>query len=185
MNPKRLKLFLSLSASALILLAWGFMEPERIALFPEPEFIGEADAYVTGVKIQQFDLNGRLTHSIQGQRIRHLSSSDHTLIDEPVVTLYREGKAPISAEARLGDLEPNHDIFWLREGVVLYNQIDRRYRFESPYLKFTPALEQVETDAQVSLFQPIGNTQAIGMTANFANDTLQLHNAVRGRYEPN
>ncbi len=185
MNSKRLKLYLSLSTSALILLAWGFIEPDRIALFTEPEAIGEADAYVTGVRIQQFDLSGRLTHSIQGQRIRHLPSSDHTLIDEPIVTLYREGQAPITAEARLGDLEPNHEIFWLREGVVLYNQIDRRYRFETSYLKITPALEQVETDAQVTLYQPIGKTQATGMTVNLANDRLQLHNAVRGRYEPN
>lgn len=185
MNSKRLKLFLSLSASALILLAWGFMEPERIALPPQPEHIGEADTYVTGVKIQQFDLGGRLTHSIQGLRIRHLPSTDHTLIDEPVVTLYREGKAPISAEALLGDLEPNHDTFWLRGEVVLYNKIDRRYRFETPYLKITPAQQQVETDAKVALYQPLGNTHAIGMTANFADDKLQLHNAVRGRYEPN
>lgn len=185
MNPKRFKLFLSLSASLLILLAWGFMEPERIVLYSQSKHIGEADAYTTGVKIQQFDLKGRLTHSIQGQRIRHLPSTDHTLIDEPIITLYREGKAPISAEARLGDLEPNHDIFWLREGVVLYNQIDRRYRFEAKNLKITPAQQRVETDAEVVIYQPIGNTHAIGMTANFTDDTLQLHHAVRGRYEPN
>lgn len=185
MNPKRFKLFLSLSASLLILLAWGFMEPERIALYSESEHIGEADAYTTGVKIQQFDIEGRLTHSIQGQRIRHLPSTDHTLIDEPVITLYRENKAPISAQARLGDLEPNHDIFWLREGVVLYNQIDRRYRFETPSLKITPAQQLAETDAEVAIYQPTGSTHALGMTANFTADTLQLHHAVRGRYEPN
>jgi LPS export ABC transporter protein LptC len=184
-NSKGLKLFLSLSASLLILLAWGFMEPERIVLYSESTHIGEADAYTTGVKIQQFDLEGRLTYSIQGRRIRHLPSTDHTLIDEPIITLYREGKAPITAQAHLGDLEPDHDTFWLREEVVLYNQIDRRYRFETPNLKITPATQRVETDAEVAIYQPIGNTHAIGMTANFTDDTLVLHNAVRGRYEPN
>ena len=185
MNSKRLKLFLSLTASALILLAWGFMEPERIPAPPRPEHIGEADTYVTGVNIQQFDLSGRLTHSIKGRRIRHLPSTDHTLIDDPVVTLYREHKAPIRAQALLGDLNPNHETFWLRGEVVLYNQIDQRYRFETPYLKISPAEQQAETDAEVALYQPIGNTHATGMTVNFANDKLQLHHAVRGRYVPN
>ncbi|MEH6470873.1 MAG: LPS export ABC transporter periplasmic protein LptC [Halopseudomonas sp.] len=185
MNRKRVKLFLSLTASALLILAWGFMQPERAVLLPQPEHIGEADTYVTGVRIQQFDTSGRLSHSIQGQRIRHLPNTDHTLIDEPIMTLYREGKPPISAEARLGDLEPNHDVFWLRDEVVIYNQIDRRYRLESPYLKVIPEQKRIETDAEVTLYQPIGNTHAVGMTANFADDQLILHNAVRGRYEPN
>ncbi len=185
MNSKRIKLLLSLSASILILLAWGFMEPERIVLFTEPGNIGEADTYITGVQIQQFDPAGQLTHAIQGERIRHLPSSDHTLIDEPVMTLYRQGKPPIRAEARLGDLESGHDTFWLRDQVVIYNQIDHNYRLETPYLKITPSQKRIETDAEVTLYQPIGKTQAIGMTANFADDRLQLHNAVRGRYDSN
>ncbi len=185
MNRKRVKLFLSMSASVAILLLWGFFEPERPIQPAQPEHIREADAYVTGVLIQQFDDDGLLTHAIRGERMRHLTRNGSTLIDEPVLTLFREGRAPINAEARFGEFESEHDIFWLRQQVVIYNQVDRRYRIEAPYLKINAEQERAETDADVVLHQPIGATYATGMTANFATNRFQLHHAVRGTYEPN
>lgn len=185
MNRKRVKLFLSLTASALIILLWGFLEPERPAQLRQPAHIGEADAYVSGVRIQQYNDQGLLTHSITGDRVRHLPNNGSTLIDEPVLTLFRKGKAPISANARFGEIEPEHDIFWLREEAVVFNQIDRRFRVESSYLKILTEQKLAKTDAEVVLHQPMGATYATGMTANFANNKLQLHHAVRGTYEPN
>lgn len=185
MNRHRIKLFLSLAASALIILLWGFLEPERADQLRQPARIGEADAYLSGVVIQQFNDKGQLIHSIQGDQVRHLPNNGTTLIDAPVLTLFRDGKAPITATARSGEIEPEHDILWLREDAVVFNQIDRRFRVESSYLKISPKQKRAETDADVVLYQPIGATYATGMTANLATNQLQLHHAVRGTYEPN
>ena len=183
MNSKKLKLFLSLGISTIVLLLWGFLEPERRLIETRPDYVGEADAYVRGAKVRQFDVDGRLTHSLKGEELRHLPDSGNTLIDQPQMTLYREGKAPISATAELGELESGNEVFWLRQKARVYNQVDQRYRLESEYLKVLPELELVETDAAVAIFQPSGTTHARGMTADLSRDRLLLHNAVRGEYE--
>lgn len=185
MNRKRVKLALSLTASALILLLWGFLEPERPTLLSQPEYIGEVDAYVSGVIIRQYDLNGMLTHSVKGDRVRHLPNHGSTLIDQPQLTLFRENKAPMSATARFGEIESDHETVWLREDAVVFNQLDQRFRLESPYLKVLTKQQLVETDADIILHQPIGATYATGLTADFSTNKLQLHHAVRGTYEPN
>ncbi|MEH6651483.1 MAG: LPS export ABC transporter periplasmic protein LptC [Motiliproteus sp.] len=185
MNRKRVKLALSMTASALILLLWGFLEPERPTLLSQPEYIGEVDAYVSGVTIQQYDVNGVLTHSVKGDRVRHLPNDGSTLIDQPHLTLFRENKAPITATARFGEIEPDHETLWLREDAVVFNQLDQRFRLESSYLKILTKQQLAETDADVILYQPIGATYATGLTVDFATNNLQLHHAVRGTYEPN
>ncbi|WP_421869410.1 LPS export ABC transporter periplasmic protein LptC [Motiliproteus sp.] len=185
MNRRKLKLFLSLSVSVLVLAIWGFLEPERSRVEPRPDYLGEVDAYVTNARVKQFDQSGRLTHRVSAERLRHLPDTGVTLLDQPLMTVYRQNRDPITAKARFGELEANNDIFWLREDALVFNMIDRRYRLEAPELKITPDKELVETETPVIIRQPTGVTHGIGMTADLANDKIKLHNAVRGTYETN
>lgn len=185
MNRKKLKLFLSLSVSALVLGFWGFLEPERSRVAPRPDYIGEVDAYVTNARVKQFDQSGRLTHRVSAERLRHLPDTGVTLLDQPLMTVYRQDGDPITAKARFGELEANHDIFWLREEARVFNLVDQRYRLEAPELRIIPDKELVETDSPVIIHQPTGITKGVGMTADLANDKITLHSTVRGTYETN
>lgn len=185
MSRRRVRLFLSLIASTLLLLLWGYLEPERQHKAPQQVLTGEADAYAKGVELNHYAKDGQLEHQIRADQIRHLTDTDHYLFERPRMTLYRDDQPPIGAEAQQGELESDNEIFWLRQQAKVYNKLDQRYRLESDYLKVIAADQRVETDAQVTIHQPGGTTEGRGMTAFFDTQKIQLHNAVRGHYEAN
>lgn len=104
----RLQLLIIALAVVLILLAGLDRGPQKDEPAPTmrgDDQAGEPDLIMQGAEISQFDATGALTYRIIAATITHIPIEDHTLLEEPRVTLYRDTEPPWELSARSGRIE--------------------------------------------------------------------------------
>lgn len=158
--------------------------------------LGEPDLFMETAEISQFAEDGALAYRIRATAIVHYPDADHTLLEAPRLTLYREDEAPWEVSAERGriiggtgllDAGPAARAAPGRETVELADDVlvQRRrpgegfMELHTELLTLFPGREYAETERPVIIDTQSGRTTAEGLRADFAAGTIDLGNPTR------
>ncbi len=149
------------------------------------------EAMSEGIDSISFDANGEIKYTLTADRQIHYDSED-TVIENPVIQLYRDGESSwnvIADEGRTADgLSPaddNAQAIDLMGNVEIHN-IDpygNGLEMFTDHLLVNPELEFLETDRPVSLESQFLRQTSIGMFADLKTDEITFRRDTQGSYD--
>lgn len=132
------------------------------------------------------DQAGRPHHRLQAEQMVHFADDDTTELTRPRLVLYREDGPPWQVRAEQGWVGP--------EGAEVHLENDVRMtrrrppagetRLTTPFLVVFPERDYAETDRPVTITDPQGRTEGVGMEAYLEEQRLVLLDEVFSRYDP-
>lgn len=180
-------LSLLLISVALTASVWAiFLSGSPIKTLPK-QHQNAPDAYMEKVSATIFNAAGIASMHIESPRMVHYPKDDITLIQSPMVTLYRKTSGPWHVSADQGLTNHGIDKVFLKKNVVVHhpaNPLDPEMKLTTQSLTVLPRQEAVETQDPVTITQPHATIQAVGMNANFNTGIVHLLSDTRSDYVP-
>lgn len=149
-------------------------------------------AFANHFELEQFNQTGQLASRIKAKRSdywqknpKRQTPADYALLYEPEMIFYRDSELPWFAKAQKG-ISRNNGAQVELTGNVLIWQFDAqglKTELSTEKLLLKPEQQYAETDLPLTVNSPQGTTDATGMTANMATNTVKLLKDVRSRYE--
>ena len=137
-----------------------------------------------------------IINSPNGQPQYRLASPKYWLYHEqqtsefesPDIIIFNENGSKIFATSKKGYTQDDNDVITLIGDVEVKQPVST----EEPYplniftdkLTVSQSLQQVTSDLAVTAIRGSQKITALGMTLNLNDKVLQLHNDVKGRYDP-
>ncbi len=153
-----------------------------------------ADYFLIGALIKEYDPNGALDYQLQAQSITHYLHNDNTLLQRPFLTSYSDNGQITTSQSENGKILPGGKDIELWDDVVVIqtgppktagsSARQQDLRMDTDFITIFPDQQIVETERPVLITNNIGETRAVGMTAYYKQGKLQLKSRVRGVYEP-
>ena len=152
----------------------------RAAQSSEPDYI------VDGLSAMRMDHDGRVKHTLRAQKMTHYPEDDLTLLVEPKLVTYTEGRAPVTVTARHARVSGNGENVYFEDGVrVVRAPHDNRTELvvETNYLHVIPDANIAKTDKPVTIRDATGVVVASGLELNSETRVLRLQGRVKGTYD--
>lgn len=179
-------LALGATVAATMYLMWHSDEPPTTSTDAE-QLRGEAepDGFVVEADYRAWDEQGNLEIHMASPRIEQFEADDSAIMTTPRAWLYGEGAAePWIIEADAGSLLQTQGLVHLVGNVtVLRTSGDSQATLATEALTMDNNEGIVFTDQPVTITEPFGTTQAIGMKAWIDQRILELDSRVEGHYE--
>ncbi|WP_075187260.1 LPS export ABC transporter periplasmic protein LptC [Teredinibacter haidensis] len=184
-------LFICLGISAIVML-WD--SSEEILTPPKwQDEDGHSFPYAVAkdASTQHFGDQGKLDYSFTASKLEHYrvesadnktSAEEYTLIFEPRFEIYEE-KAPWQVEAENGKLVRNTEQITLWNNVRIWQSETlsniQPTELNTSSLTINPAEKVAYTQEPVKIHSAYGEIDAVGMTADFRQRKIKLHNKVK------
>ena len=158
----------------------------------------EPDLFIDRFRASAFDVDGRVRQSLSANHAQHYPDDESTDIATLSLVLTEPGKPQFAVTADKGVVSGD------RETIILTGNV-RALRDASPapppgtkgaegptgpvrvateYLKVIPKESRAETDKAVTIEEPRGIINAVGMVLDNKGKTLTLKSGVRGSLQP-
>ncbi len=183
----KLRLRLTLATLALLLAAVGYwnVRPESFTSKSASDISNnDIDFYVIKAKSTQFQVDGKLAHSMTSDKLEHLSSSDITLLTNPDLLLYRGTELPWHVQSLRAEVAPEGSQVELIDSVRVA-RTDAKGRptiLTTSRLTVFPDKEYAQTEQAVRIEAANGVTTAQGMKAYLNDGRMLLQSNVRGQH---
>ncbi|MDX1589982.1 MAG: LPS export ABC transporter periplasmic protein LptC [Oleiphilaceae bacterium] len=176
-------------ALTLLVLALVLMETERpVARDPDPSLRGDdkPDGFIEGGSYRSYDDSGRLTSQIHSRRAEQFNDAGYIRMESPAGVLFEQpSRLPWMISADSGRYQLDREILKLSDDVLVVRQSGegRTSRLETQRLTLDNRRRLVHTDAPVALYDPYGETRAIGMHGLIDERVLEFRQQVEGTYQ--
>jgi lipopolysaccharide export system protein LptC len=185
MSRRFIILFSSLAAVAL--LSGWFLN----SLNTEPPKRAEGsqrrpDYYVENFTATTLDESGFPTRRLDAAYMAHYPETDTHELADPYLVLFAELATPWHVRSERGWLSPDGDEMLLIGKVHIWRNDtsgDRQVDIRTENLRVLPGTEYGETDEQVVITTPSGESRGVGMRAWMGESRLELLSQVRTVYE--
>ncbi len=153
----------------------------------------DPDIFVEGFRAISLDAQGRPKQSIAGKRAVHFGDDQTTEIVEPALAQTEAGKPALRVSARLGTLTGDRKSVTFAGGVRAVREAGPTRPGEAPagpvvvtteHLVVVPDDEVARTDKAVTIEEPRGIIQAVGLELDHKARTVKLKSGVRGTLQP-
>lgn len=145
------------------------------------------DYIVDGLSAVRMDKEGRVKHTLRAQKMTHFPEEDVTLLVEPHLVTYSEGRAPITVTSRHARLSGNGENVYFQEKVrVVRAPVANQSELvlETNYLHVIPDDNIAKTDQAVTIRNANAVIQASGLELNSETRVLKLQGRVKGTFDP-
>jgi LPS export ABC transporter protein LptC len=144
-------------------------------------------AIIDNMDAWQTDNSGKLLRQFSGQQLRQYETPERYEIDEPRITLFRDGQTAWFVRSdRATSTDPKQDIRLI--GNVQADrdpQLGTQLRLNTSLLNANPSQDRLFTDEQVIITGQQGRITGRGLDTDLKAGTLSLSSAVEVRYAPN
>jgi lipopolysaccharide export system protein LptC len=153
----------------------------------------DPDIFVDGFRAVTLDAKGRPEQLIAGKRAVHFGDDQTMEVIEPVLAQTEAGKPAFRVTAATAKLSGDRKDVFFTGNVRAVREAGPVQAGESPagpvtvkteYLHVTPALELARTDKAVTIEEPRGIIESVGLELDNKAKTLKLKSAVRGTMQP-
>jgi lipopolysaccharide export system protein LptC len=164
---------------------------------PAPRRDGSArhdpDIFVEGFRAVTLDAKGRPTQLIAGKRALHYGDDQTTEFVEPELAQTEAGKPEFRVTAAKGTLSGDRKEVFFTGNVRAVRAAGPTGPGEGPtgpvtvkteYLHVIPDLEVARTDKAVTIEEPRGIIESVGLELDNKAKTLKLKSGVRGTLQP-
>lgn len=142
---------------------------------------------IDNINAWQTDNSGQLLRQFNGQQLRQFEKPERYEIDQPRITLYRDGKTAwfVRSDSATSN-DPKQDISLI--GNVQADrdpQLGTSLRLNTSRLNANPSQDRLFTDEQVVITGQQGRISGRGLDTDLKAGTLSLSSAVEVKYAPN
>lgn len=152
---------------------------------PRVSTSGEPDYIVDGLSAMRMDEDGRVKHTLRAQKMTHYPDDDLTLLVEPTLVTYTDGRSPVTVTARHARVSGNGENVYFEDGVrvVRAPQGNRtELVVETNYLHVIPDANIAKTDRPVTIRDAAAVVVASGLELDSESRVLRLQGRVKGTY---
>jgi lipopolysaccharide export system protein LptC len=143
---------------------------------------GAPDSFIADFSATELGVDGRPARRLEGAHLSHFADQ-RAVITEPHLTVYRPGEAPWEMTAAEGRSMGQQDLVRLTGGVRIYRSGAEPTEVVTDNLDVQPKRRYAETAAPVTITNPQGRVDAVGMQAFLEEERMVLRSHVRGTYE--
>jgi len=126
------------------------------------------DYFVHQLELRQFDEQGRVSHSLQAQRLRHYLESGITRLERPEYVLYADKQPSLRINAAKGELSRDQSLLQLQGKTIIHWEGDETQppmRILTSNLNIQPQRQYAETAAAVTVTSTENWIESVGMQA--------------------
>ena len=155
----------------------------------------DPDLYIERFSAVSFDADGRVRQMLAATRAAHFPDDESVDLVAPAFEMTDPGKPRLAVTADAGTVSGDRETVTLRGSVRATRDAapatsrDRSptgpLTFTTDMLRVIPKLARAETDRLVTIEEPRGIIQGVGMVLDNNARTLKLKSAVRGTLQPN
>lgn len=156
----------------------------------------DPDMYIDSFSAVTYGTDGSALQSLAAKRAQHYPDDDSIDLSSPSLTLTDPGKPRLTIAADLGTVSGNREVVTLRGNVRATRDAEGSQSarggapvgpatFTTDMLRVTPKQSRAETDRPVTIEEPRGIIQGVGMVYDNDLKTFKLKSAVRGTLQPN
>jgi lipopolysaccharide export system protein LptC len=155
----------------------------------------DPDLFLVNFRAVNFDESGNPKEMLSAQRGDHFPDDQSAELTAPRLSITQPGKPAFTVTADRGKITGD------REHAYFSGHVEARREAESAaaapgrtpagaislttdYLHVTPKAERAETDRPVTIREPRGTIESVGMTLDNKARTLRLNSRVTGTFEP-
>lgn len=151
----------------------------------KPKERHEPDYYFEDFALRAHQTEGEPRYVLHGERLVHFADDDTSEVTEPRLRYDRPEDDPWHVSGRRGVVNPRGDVVDLYEDVVMENRGGQQpMRLHTSRMTVYTEAGRAQTDRPVTMTSPGSRVDAVGMTAWFESDLVELHEDVRGRHDP-
>ena len=153
----------------------------------------DPDIFVDGFRSITLDAKGRPTQTIEGKRALHFGDDQTTEFTSPMLAQTEDGKPAFRITAAQGKLSGDRKDVYFTGNVRAVRDAGPPSPGEKPvgpvtvtteYLHVVPDKETANTDKAVTIEEPRGIIQSVGLDLDNKAKILKLKSAVRGTLQP-
>jgi lipopolysaccharide export system protein LptC len=167
---------------------YWYSQTSRLGDLASPVSREGPDIVVDGAALTQFDVQGRATNRLIGERITHYPSDDRVEVIRPRMVSLRADQPQVDAKANHARVENSGARVILTGDVTLIRAAGQEgeppMRLATEKLIALPDTEQFSTDAPVLIERGGSRINAVGMDYDNIKRTVKLRSQVRGTLEP-
>jgi len=155
----------------------------------------DPDLYIERFSAVSFDADGRVRQMLAATRAAHFPDDESVDLVAPAFEMTDPGKPRLAVTADAGTVSGDRETVTLRGSVRATRDAapatsrDRSptgpLTFTTDMLRVIPKLARAETDRLVTIEEPRGIIQGVGMVLDNNARTFKLKSAVRGTLQPN
>jgi lipopolysaccharide export system protein LptC len=167
---------------------YWYSQTTRINALASPVSREGPDVVVDGAAMTQFDVQGRATNKLIGERVTHYPSDDRVEVIRPRLVSLRADQPQLDAKANHARVEDSGARVLLTGEVTLIRAPgadgEPPMRMTTEKLVALPDVEQFSTDAPVAIERGGSRIDAVGMDFDNIKRTVKFRSQVRGSVEP-
>jgi lipopolysaccharide export system protein LptC len=179
---------ISLYGLLLLLLAgtgW-FLFQQSSGLQPATTSATGPDAFIVDMDLKVMDEQGQLEYRVLARHMTHYPNDKRFTLEKPDIRIMQANGDTWHIKSEQGEATEAADIIWLLGAVDIKRpatETSSRLHIVTSDLLVLPEDEMAETDYEATITSDEFLINAVGMKADFNNDTLELRSRVRGRYD--
>jgi lipopolysaccharide export system protein LptC len=153
--------------------------PGSSALRHDPDYI------VDGLSAVRMDEQGRVKHTLRARKMTHFPDDDVTVLVDPHLVTYSQGRSPVSITSRDAHMSGNgENVYFENEVRVVRSAVGNQSELtlETAYLHVIPDDHIAKTDRAVTIRNAMGVVNASGLELNSETRLLKLNGRVKGVY---
>lgn len=154
----------------------------------------DPDLYIENIRAVALDVDGRPRQLLKAERADHFPDDDTTQLLKPSLMLTEPGKPAFHVKANQGKVSGDRQNAWFTGGVQAVREAqpasgkDRdatgAVTLATEYLHVLPQQHKVVTDKPVTVEEPRGIIQSVGIELDTDAKTIKLKSSVRGTLQP-
>jgi lipopolysaccharide export system protein LptC len=146
----------------------------------------EPDYIVDGLSAVRMDRQGRVKHTLKAQKMTHYPDADMTVLVEPRLVTYGEGRTPVTVTARHARMSGNGENVFFEQDVRVVRAHDAerpQLVLETSFLHVIPEANIARTDKPVVIREAGAVVTASGLELNSETRVLNLQGRVKGTFD--
>ena len=156
----------------------------------------DPDMYIENFSAVTYGADGGVLQSLAAQHAEHYPDDDSIDLNSPSLVLTDPGKPRLTIAADAGTVSGNRELVTLRGNVRAMRDAETKAperggtpigpaTFTTDMLRVMPKESRAETDRLVTIEEPRGIIQGVGMVYDNGLHTFKLKSSVRGTLQPN
>jgi len=142
------------------------------------------DAFVRGMHLDVLDTSGRLRYRVTADHTTHYPDSDQLQLQRPLIDLQQRNGNTWRISAETGEAADSGDLIRLLGGVEIRRSgVSGPLQVRTRDLLVKPQQAYAVTHSAARITAPGIQVDAVGLEADLNDNTLELHNRVRGKID--
>ena len=154
----------------------------------------DPDLYIENIRAVVLDVDGRPRQLLMAERAEHFPDDDTTHFIKPSLMLTEPGKPAFRVKSDAGKVSGDRKNAWFTGGVLAVREAQPAagkdqdasgpVTLATEFLHVMPQQHKVVSDKPVTVEEPRGIIQSVGVELDTDAKTVKLRSAVRGTLQP-